>query len=128
MGKNPKKNNDLELSAYALMKYYKTNAYFPLEMKVSFDIEKIKQEYKEFSDIVISGINYRPLKVCEAELNPTFIDNYVFVMRKVEEEIDKVGDLHIPYQRWDLMQKIYLEKYNLDWKTPKQMNPRVMFD
>ena len=123
-----KKNNDLELSAYALMKYYKTNSSFPIEMKVSFDIEKIKQEYKGFSDIVISGINYKPLKVCEAELNPIFIDNYVFVMRKVEEEIDKVGDLHIPYQRWDLMQKIYLEKYNLDWKTPKQMNPRVMFD
>ena len=49
-------------------------------------------------------------------------------MMAVEKEIDAVGDLHIPYHRWDLMQKYYKEKYDIDWKNPKQMNPRVMFD
>ena len=49
-------------------------------------------------------------------------------MRLVEDEIDRVGDLHIPYQRWDLIEKYFLEEFNIKWKNPKIMNPRVMFD
>ena len=123
-----KRNGNLEESAYILMKYYRLNNCFPEEMKVSVDIEGIKKEYNEYADIIIKGINYRPLKVSKVEFDPLFINNYCFVMRKVNEEISKIGDLHIPYQRWDLMKQIYKEKYNIDWESPKEMNPRVMFD
>lgn len=123
-----KENNDLEEAAYALAKCYKLNNSFPEHLKIKVDIESIKQEYKQYSDIIIQAINYKPLMVCEEEFNPLFIKNYFLVMRKVEEIIDKQEDLHIPYQRWDLMQKIYKEEYNIDWKNPKEMNPKVMFD
>lgn len=123
-----KRNNDLEEAAYVLSKYYKLNNAFPKKMQVDVDINKIKEEFKELSDIIIKGINHMPLKVCEVEFDPVFIEKFCFVMRDVEDEIERVGDLHIPYQRWELIKKYYKEKYNIDWKNPKEMNPKVMFD
>ena len=29
---------------------------------------------------------------------------------------------------WDCKQKVLKEKYNIDWRTPSQMNPRCRFD
>lgn len=123
-----KRNNDLKEAAYALSKYYKLNNAFPEELKVNVDINQINEEYKEFANIIIQAINYKPLKVCKSEFNPTFIENYFLVMREVEKIIDETKDLHIPFQRWDLIKKIYKEKYDIDWKNPKEMNPKVMFD
>ena len=122
------KNKDKEEAAYALYKYYKLNNAFPEKMKVEVDIDKIKKDFKEFADIIIKGINHKSIKICESEFDPIFINNYCFVMRDVEAEIEKVGDLNIPYQRWELIKRIYKNKYNIEWKTPKEMNPRIMFD
>ena len=97
-------------------------------MKVEVDIDKIKKDFKEFADIIIKGINHKSIKICESEFDPIFIDNYCLVMRDVDAEIEKVGDLNIPYQRWELIKRIYKDKYNIEWKTPKEMNPRIMFD
>jgi len=122
------KDKDLQNSAYALQKYYRINSQFPERLQQKVDVEQLVEIYKEYADIILSGMNYTCLKVDEVEFTDGFINNYKYVMMAVEEEIDKVGDLHIPYQRWNLMQKYYLEKYNIVWKNPKLMNPRVMFD
>jgi len=29
---------------------------------------------------------------------------------------------------WQLKKKLLKEKYNIDWKTPEEMNPGVLFD
>ena len=128
MAEIAKRNGNLKESAYALSSYYRLNNSFPESMKTAWSREQIEKEYGEYASIVLRGIESRPLKVCESEFDPVFIENYFLVMRAVEDEITRVGDLHIPYQRWELIQKIYFEKYNISWKTPKQMNPRVMFD
>mgnify|MGYP003291673711 CR=1 FL=1 len=121
-------DNDLLNSAYAMEKYYRINSQFPESKRKYVDIEKIKKDYKKFAKIVISGVNYKGLKIDEVEFTDLFINNFPKVMALVEEEISLVGDLYLPYQRWDLMQKYYLEKYDLVWRNPKQMNPKVMFD
>ena len=121
-------DNDLLNSAYAMEKYYRINSQFPESKRKYVDIEQIKKDYKKFAKIVISGVNYKGLKIDEVEFTDLFINNFPKVMALVEEEISLVGDLYLPYQRWDLMQKYYLEKYDLVWRNPKQMNPRVMFD
>lgn len=121
-------DNDLLNSAYALQKYYRINSQFPERLQKKVDINEIEKIYKKHAEIVLSGVNYKGLKVDEVEFTAEFVNKFQYVMLAVEKEIDKVGDLHIPYQRWSLMQKYYYEKYNIIWKTPKEMNPRVMFD
>lgn len=121
-------NNDILNSAYALQKYYRINSQFPDNLKINPDINQINKTYKEHAPIVLSGINYKGLKIDEVEFTDKFVSNYKYVMMSVENEIDIVGDLHTPYQRWNLMQKYYLEMFDIAWKTPKQMNPKIMFD
>ena len=121
-------NNDILNSAYALQKYYRINSQFPDSLKINPDINQINKTYKEHAPIVLSGINYKGLKIDEVEFTDKFVSNYKYVMMSVENEIDIVGDLHTPYQRWNLMQKYYLEMFDIAWKTPKQMNPKIMFD
>lgn len=121
-------NNDILNSAYALQKYYRINSQFPDNLKINPDINQINKTYKEHAPIVLSGINYKGLKIDEVEFTDKFVSNYKYVMMSVENEIDIVGDLHTPYQRWNLMQKYYLEMFDIVWKTPKQMNPKIMFD
>lgn len=121
-------NNNLLNSAYALQKYYRINSQFPERLQKKANIKEIEKIYKKHAKIVLSGVNYKGLKVDEVEFTDEFLNKFQYVMLAVEEEIDRVGDLHIPYQRWNLMQKYYYEKYNIIWKNPKEMNPNVMFD
>lgn len=37
----------------------------------------------------------------------------------------KLGYIH---QFWALKKKILKEKYDIDWKSPREMNPQVIFD
>lgn len=120
-------NNDLETSAYALQKYYRINNYYPEERRKKFDINLIEEKYKEYSKIVIQGINSKVLKVDPIEFSINFISDFTSVMREVEREINEVGDLHIPQQRWELMKKAYAKRY-VNWRTPAEMNPKVKFD
>lgn len=122
-----KTKDDLKLTSEVLYHYYKLNNSFPESLRKQVDIDKIKEKYQENSDIIIKAIKFKPLKVDEVEFNPKFIDNYTNIMDKVEKQIDKEGDLHVVFQRWNLMQKYYKE-IGIDWKTPREMNPRVMFD
>jgi hypothetical protein len=38
---------------------------------------------------------------------------------------EKLGYCH---RVWELQKQILCEKYGLDWKTPQEMNPGVLFD
>lgn len=48
----------------------------------------------------------------------------------IKEENDKIdvvmtGICHVV---WKNAKKRLKEEYNIDWKTPKEMNPHIMFD
>ena len=122
-----KDNGDLEDSAQAMRKYYRMNQLFPKAMQVKVDEDEIKKEYGKYAHIVLEGIREKSLKVDPVEFTEGFAEKFQEVMWKVEEEIDKVGDLHTIYQRWSLREK-YFAEMNITWRNPKTMNPDVMFD
>ena len=122
------KNIDLEKAAYAMGEYYKINGVFPEEIKEKVDIKQIEEEYKEYANIVIAKINYISLKVDEVEFTPKFIKFFESFAEEVEIRLEMKGDIHSVYQRWSIMQEILRDRYRIEWKTPKEMNPNVMFD
>jgi len=123
-----KKNNDLEKAAYAMQKYYRTNNLFPVKLQVKVEVEKIADEYGEYASIVKKGIENKSLKRDPVEFTEGFSKIYCEVMELVEEEIEKEGDYHSAFQRWNLIESILEEKYSIKWKNPKIMNPNYMFD
>jgi hypothetical protein len=49
------------------------------------------------------------------------------------EDIEKAypSNKHIPrrvYLEWELKKKLLKERYNIDWKTPAELNPQIRFD
>lgn len=122
-----KEMGDLENSAYILQKYYKLNNLFPKPKQVKPDPDEIERDYGEYSKIVIDGINDKTMKVDPIEFTEKFAENIQDVLHKVEEEIERVGDLHTVLQRWQLMEE-YFAKVKIKWKDPKQMNFKMMFD
>lgn len=122
------KSIDLEKAAYAMGEYYKINGVFPEELKEKVDIKQIEKEYKEYANIIIAKINYKSLKVDEVEFTPKFIKFFESFSEEVEIRLEREGDIHLVYQRWAIMQEILRERYRIEWKTPKEMNPNVMFD
>ncbi len=64
---------DLEKAAYARGEYYKINGVFTKELKEKVDIKQIKEDYKDYANIIIAKINYKSLKVDEVEFTPKFI-------------------------------------------------------
>ena len=122
------KSIDLEKAAYAMGEYYKINGVFPEELKEKVDIKQIEEEYKEYANIIIAKINYKSLKVDEVEFTPKFIKFFESFSEEVEIRLEREGDIHSVYQRWAIMQEILRERYRIEWKTPKEMNPNVMFD
>ena len=44
---------------------------------------------------------------------------------KDEKFPDGMGYCHV---LWGRQQQILKEKYNIDWKTPSQMNPYILYD
>ena len=122
-----KEKGDLEASAYALQKYFRINKSLPEELRINPNIDAINEEYKDYANVVIQGINASVLNVDPIEFSEEFAEIFQEVMWKVEEEIDKEGDFHSAIQRWTIMEK-YFEEMGISWKNPKLMNPRVMFD
>ena len=121
-------NNALEKAAYAMLKYYRTNNLFPEELQEKVDINKIDVEYGEYASIVKTGIESKSLKCDPVEFTEGFSKIYCEVMELVEKEIEKEGDYHSVFQRWNLIESILEEKYSIKWKNPKIMNPNFMFD
>ena len=81
---------------------------------------------------------YAPLKEeIEALLGKDAVieysEEYEAVIDKVEEEVgNKMGNqpyaMGMCFEIWHIKQTILAEKYGIEWRTPSQMNPRVMFD
>lgn len=122
-----KDSGDLEASAYIMQKYYRLNQAFPEAMQIKADFDEIRKEYGKYAMIVLSGIDEPSFKVDPVEFTEGFAEKFQEVMWKVEAQIDNVGDLHTIYQRWSLREK-YFTEMNIAWRSPKAMNPDMMFD
>lgn len=69
------------------------------------------------------------LKVDEVE----YTEAYENAIDAVEEEVARrMGNqpyaMGMCFEIWSIKKEILLEKYKIEWRTPSQMNPRVMFD
>ena len=89
--------------------------------------DEIKKEYGKYAHIVLEGIREKSLKVDPVEFTEGFAEKLQEVMWKVEAAINKEGDFHSGYQRWQLMEQ-YFGEMKIRWRNPKQMNPDMMFD
>ena len=118
---------DLENAAFALQRYYRLNNSLPEEMRVHADADEIKKRFKGYADIVYQGMRSPALKVDPSEFTDGFAEHFQEVMWKVEEEIDRVGELNTPLQRWSLMERYFAER-GVMWRSPVANNPGVMFD
>ena len=118
---------DLESAAYALQRYYRLNNSLPEKMRAKADADEIKRRFKGYADIVYQGMRSPSLKVDPSEFTDEFAEHFQDVMWKVEVEIDRVGELHTPLQRWSLMERYFAEK-GVTWRSPVANNPGVMFD
>ena len=98
-----------------------------LYLKGEVDLKSLINEFNEYMDIIVSAASYKPLKVDEIEFSESFIRYFPAVMNEVENKIKELGDLHHPYQRFELIKEAYAKR-NINWKTPKEMNPHVKFD
>lgn len=52
---------------------------------------------------------------------------------EVEDELDRrlanvPRQMGFCFQYWAMKRELLMEKYGIDWRSPSQMNPRVMFD
>lgn len=66
-----------------------------------------------------SGLFYDPI-----ENTP----DYQNAMQSIEPRLpvhQKMGDC---YYIWNLKQKLLKKEYNIDWKTPEELNPHILFD
>ena len=50
------------------------------------------------------------------------------VNRLVKKEIGEGGYLGYCHMYWSVKQRILEEKYGIDWRTPSELNPEVLFD
>lgn len=62
-----------------------------------------------------------------------YTEAYENVIDAVEEEVDrrmegKPYGMGMCFEIWSIKKAILADKYGIEWRTPSQMNPRVMFD
>jgi hypothetical protein len=53
------------------------------------------------------------------------IDSEVDKLLKGHPMRDSMGFVHV---FWKTKKEILKQKYNIDWKSPKEMNPHIIFD
>lgn len=72
---------------------------------------------------------------------------YILIRRKLEKEVENEIDKFIKYMNsqgryikrhqcgnglcfiyWSIKQRILKEKYNIEWRSPSELNPHVRFD
>lgn len=54
-------------------------------------------------------------------------EEYLAVIDKVEEKIDKTNQMNFCLEKWDLKAQ-FLFEFGILWRSPAQLNPGVMFD
>lgn len=73
-----------------------------------------------------SGLYYDPV-----EDDPRHAGVFAKIDAEVKEALaghPRKGSMGFIHIIWDTKQKILKQKYNIDWKTPAELNPQVMFD
>lgn len=60
---------------------------------------------------------------------------YAEVFIKIDAEVDQAlathpqyGSMGFIHLRWETKKRILKQKYNIDWRSPAELNPQVMFD
>ncbi|NJD37696.1 MAG: proteinase inhibitor I4 serpin [Geobacter sp.] len=73
-----------------------------------------------------TGLYYDPI-----EDDPRYAD----VFKKINDEVKETlagdprkGSMGFVHTIWSTKQRILKQKYNIDWRTPAELNPHVMFD
>ena len=75
-------------------------------------------------------------QVQEMEYDPIYddpairplIDAAALKAEKLLEHDPRRGQMGFCYVGWATIKKILLEEHGIDWKTPSEMNPGVLFD
>jgi len=67
------------------------------------------------------------------DFDPEYKDIMKQVNKEVDENLKKRGfpkrhSLGYCHSFWSEKQKILREKYNIDWESPQDLNPEIMFD
>lgn len=65
------------------------------------------------------------------EDDPTFREIIESVNQQVERELDEIGikdQWGSCFTYWDIKKRILLNQYGIEWKSPRELNPRVVFD
>jgi len=92
--------------------------------------DELKDEMEKYSDFPEDkdGIKYDP-----QERDPRYRDIFKKAAKETEEELDKEcpglkGQMGYCYSHWETMKRILKEKYNIDWVTPQECNPHILYD
>ncbi len=65
------------------------------------------------------------------EDDPSIKEKVVIAKKEAEKILRAQGEkirLGYCHKLWNLQKRILKEKYNIDWKTPAEMNPLVFYD
>ena len=70
----------------------------------------------------------KPMKTDPVEQTPEYL--------AIEKELEQEIKLLLPvkrtrghcYRYWEVKKKILKKNYGIDWKSPKELNPRIKFD
>ena len=66
-----------------------------------------------------------------AEKNPIYAEIFKTIDAEVEQTLVKhplKGHMGFCYTRWETKKRILKDKYHIDWQTPAELNPQIMFD
>lgn len=108
---------------------------------MTMEDSKREKELDEFWRTAREGIDYyedsEGFRIDVKESDPRYRD----IIKKADKEAEEVlrkewganyekssKQLGYCYSIWGEKQKILKEKYNIDWKTPAEMNPDILFD
>ena len=116
----------VEDSAAMLADAYALTHTLPALAPLVMDDDSIREAYGETADIVLRYKTPRLIKVDPVEHTEAFLAAFDEVMEWVEARRTQRG-FGACHELWSLMQDGFALK-GIRWKSPREMNPRVMFD
>jgi hypothetical protein len=88
---------------------------------------------KDAPSMFIENPHFRPsqreiLRVDPVEKNPKYKDAFKTVEELVKKEIGAGGYMGYCHKYWHYKKKYLKELFNIDWKSPAELNPDTKFD
>lgn len=68
------------------------------------------------------------MKIDPVESTPEYLAIEAELKEKIIKEIGEGGYMGYCYKYWYTKQKILLNDYGIEWKSPAQLNPHILFD